>query len=125
MLQYHMKKFSERINADWYTTERLEELLDEFFDLEDYPKTLTHLYRWLNIDWATFVERSLDERFKTLLTAAENECESWVVSHGFANDKSFAKFTLQTQHNRMIATKQEVVIQEVEKCYLPLKDEDN
>ena len=99
-----MKKFSERINADWYTTERLAELLDEFFELEDYPKTMTHLYRWLNTDWATFTERSLDDRFKVLLTAAENECESWVVSHGFANDKSFAKFTLQTQHGRTIKT---------------------
>ena len=95
-----MKKFSDRINADWYTTKRLSELLDEFFDDEDEPKTLTHLYCWLNIDWTTYLERSLDDRFRALLIAAENECEKWVVNHGFLNDKSFAKFELGRNHSR-------------------------
>jgi len=108
-----MKKFSERINADWYTTKRLEELLDEFFEDDEQLHTMTHLYAWLNIDWATFVERSLDDRFKSLLTAAENACEVYSVNHGFANDKSFAKFTLQTQHNRTIAIKQSIETTEI------------
>ena len=100
-----MKKFSERINADWYTPERLAELLDEFFDDEDEPKTLTHLYCWLNTDWVTLMQRAtINDEYRRLITAAENECEKWVVNHGFENDKSFARFTLQTQHNRGVET---------------------
>ena len=96
-----MKKFSERINADWYTPERLAELLDEFFEDESEPKTLTHLYCWLNTDWVTMMQRrSINDEYRRLIDAAENECEKWVVNHGFANDKTFAKFTLQTQHKR-------------------------
>lgn len=96
-----MKKFSERINADWHTEERLEELLNEFFEDDSEPKTLTHLYCWLNTDWATMARRSMiNDKYKSLINAAELECEKWVVNHGFENDKSFAKFTLQTQHNR-------------------------
>lgn len=95
---YDMKKFSERINADWYTTERLEELLNEFFDDDSEPKTLTHLYCWLNIDWIEFLSRQLDPRFASLLTAAENYCEKWVVDHGFANDKSFGRWYLANYH---------------------------
>jgi len=93
-----MKKFSDRIQADWHSEERLSDLLDEFFEDQDEPKTIIHLYCWLNIDWAIFIERSLDIRFKRLLIAAENECEAWVVSHGFTNDKSFARYMLTNQH---------------------------
>lgn len=120
-----MKKFSERFNADWYTEDRLEDLLTQFFDDETEPRTLTHLYFWLNTDWLIFEKRKLlSDRFNRLLTAAELACEQWVVNHGFENDKSFAKFTLQTQHNRTIKTevKNDVVF---DKCYLPLKDEKN
>lgn len=102
-----MKKFSERINADWYTVERLEGLLNEFFEDYTEPKTLTHLYAWLNTDYINIMhKRSINDDFKRLLDAAMLECEKWVVNHGFENDKTFAKFTLQTQHNREI--KQEV-----------------
>jgi hypothetical protein len=120
-----MKKFSERFNADWYTEDRLADLLQQFFEDESEPRTLTHLYFWLNTDWITFEKRKLvSDRFNRLLMAAELACEQWVVNNGFANDKSFAKFTLQTQHNRTIKTevKNDVTF---DKCYLPLKNENN
>lgn len=104
-----MKKFSERINADWHTPKRLAELLDEFFEDHSEPKTLTHLYCWLNTDWITLLKRrEINDEYKRLIDAAMNECEKWVVEHGFENDRSFAKFTLQTQHNRRIETETSV-----------------
>jgi len=78
-------------------------LLDEFFEDEEEPKTITHLYCWLNTDWVTIMQRrEINEEYRILIDAAMNECEKWVVNHGFTNDKSFAKFTLQTQHNRVV-----------------------
>ena len=93
-----MKKFSDRINADWTTPKALAKLLNEFFEDEEEPKTLTHLYCWLNIDWVTMVERQLDPKFSDLLIGAENYCERWVVDNGFTNDKSFARWYLTNYH---------------------------
>lgn len=105
-----MKKFSQRINADWHSAEALENLLNEFFEDYTEPKTLTHLYCWLNTDWITLLKRrEINPDYRRLIDAATNECEKWVVNHGFENDKSFAKFTLQTQHQRTVETKQEIV----------------
>ena len=110
-------KFSERINADWKTKDKLKKLLDEFFSMKvkkqhitkdgqvidyevDAPRSLSHLYSWLNVDYIEFVKRQQNPKFTELLTAAENECERWVVEHGFDNDKQFAKWYLKEYHGK-------------------------
>ena len=105
-----MKRFSDRINADWITSNRLEELLDEFFDDDIQPKTLPHLYAWLNTDWVTLTQRSLiNEDYMKLITAAKNRCECWIVDHGLGNDKSFAKYLHQTYHTEDTANPTESI----------------
>lgn len=95
-----MKRFSERINADWYSAERLEELLNEFFEDPDSNKTLTHLYCWLNTDWVTLMKRrNINEDYRRLIDAAMNYCEQWVVDHGFNADRTFAKWYLSSYHH--------------------------
>ncbi len=93
-----MKKFSDRINADWYTVDVLEKLLNEFFEDELEPKTMTHLYCWLNIDWFEYLERELNPKFTQLLVAAKNECEKWAVEHMVENDKSAGHKILIEKH---------------------------
>ena len=94
-----MRKFSERWNADWLTPTSLEELLIEFFEEDSEPKSLTHLHCWLNQDQVTIEKRKcINDTYRRLLEAAEMMCEEWAVSHGFNNDKSFAKWYLQTYH---------------------------
>lgn len=93
-----MKKFSDRISADWYTEAVLSEILDEFFSDSDIPKTLTHLYSYLNIDYIEFIKRQQLPQFSQQLTLAYNLCEQWVVEHGFSNDKAFARWYLANYH---------------------------
>lgn len=96
-----MKKFSDRILADWHSSERLRELLNDFFDDEETPKTITHLHYWLNTDWVTLLKRrEINEDYRMLIDSATNACEQWVVGQGFANDRTFAKWYLVNYHSK-------------------------
>ncbi len=74
----------------------LEKLLDDFFMLDVFPLTLTHLYSYLNITYFISLKLKGDNpKYNTLLTAAENMVELQVIQNGFKEDKSFSKWYLE------------------------------
>ena len=120
-----MKKFSLRFRADWNNEEVLAEILQAYFEDETIIKTKASLCYYLNISERGFEERKRVDAFKDLLEGAELYVRCLIEPSGFANDKSFAKFILQTQYEYVVKTTKEIEIKEMDKCYLPLKDKDN
>ena len=93
-----MKKFSNRLKASWHTPKVLRQLLDQFFE-DNMPKTLPHLYFWLNTNAAEISEKVMhNDKMYKLITAAETYIEARALKAGFEEDKSFAKWYLQTYH---------------------------
>jgi len=96
-----MRTFSDRIAGDWFTAKRLEELLVNFFEDEEIPKSILHLYAWLNKDHVEIEHRKAkNDKYRLLIETAELMCEEWVVTQGFIRDNSFSKWFLDKYHNK-------------------------
>lgn len=101
-----MRKFSNRFKADWNNGEILEELLEEFFEDEELLKTKASLCFFLNVSIIEFDRRKRLPEFEALLGQAELLIQMNLESAGMVNDKSFAKFLLETQYGYTKEVKQ-------------------
>lgn len=93
-----MKKFSDRLQADWNNSTALSRILDKYFSDDEIFKTKTSLCVYLNISPREFDRRKKLTEFQELLEMAELCVQEYVEKQGFLQDKSFARFMLETQH---------------------------